>query len=56
MSGKRVTFGRIFWPSLWAALTISVIGFIIWIVVISSVVGGINADKGFSVENKTVLN
>jgi len=55
MSGKRVTFGRIFWPSLWAALTISVIGFIIWIVVISSVVGGINADKGFSVENKTVL-
>ncbi|MGY8926508.1 MAG: S49 family peptidase, partial [Flavobacteriales bacterium] len=35
--------------------TISVIGFIIWIVVISSVVGGINADKGFSVENKTVL-
>ena len=55
MSGKRVTFGRIFWPSLWAALTISVIGFIIWIVVISSVVGGINAEKGFSVENKTVL-
>lgn len=55
MSGKRVTFGRIFWPSLWAALTISVIGFIIWIVVISSVIGGINADKGFSVENKTVL-
>ena len=55
MSGMRVTFGRIFWPSLWAALTISVIGFIIWILVISSVVGGINADKGFSVENKTVL-
>ena len=55
MSGKRVTFGRIFWPSLWAALTISVIGFIIWILVISSVVGGINAEKGFSVENKTVL-
>ena len=29
MSERKVTFGRIFWPSLWAALTVSIIGIII---------------------------
>ncbi len=55
MSERKVSFGRIFWPSLWAALIVSIIGLLIWLLVISSFVGGLDSSKGISVEDKTVL-
>lgn len=41
MTDKKVTFGRIFWPSLLAAFTISIIGIFIWLVVIGSLISGV---------------
>lgn len=54
MTEKRVSFGRIFWPSLWAALTVSVLGLIIWAIIIGSLVSGFDAEP-MSVKDKTVL-
>lgn len=51
MSEKKVTFGRIFWPSLVAAITVSIIGGIIWAIIIGSM---FSVDE-FEVEDKTVL-
>ena len=38
MTDRKVTFGRIFWPSLWAALIVSILGLIIWLIVIGAFV------------------
>jgi len=51
MSEKKVTFGRIFWPSLVAALTISILGGIIWAIII----GSLFSTEEFKVNEKTVL-
>ena len=55
MSERKVTFGRIFWPSLWAALIVSILGVIIWLVVIGSVIGGLDTDTSMKVDKNTVL-
>ncbi len=55
MSERKVTFGRIFWPSLWAALIVSVLGLIIWLLVIGGIISSFSADKGFEVKDKTIL-
>ena len=55
MSERKVTFGRIFWPSLWAALIVSVLGLIIWLLVIGGIISGFTAEKGFEVKDKTIL-
>lgn len=55
MSERKVTFGRIFWPSLWAALTVSVVGLIIWVIVIGAFVGSLDSSTPFKVEPNTVL-
>ena len=55
MSERKVTFGRIFWPSLWAALIVSVLGVIVWLIVIGSVIGSLEGDTGLKVEDHTVL-
>lgn len=34
MTEKKVSFGRIFWPSLWAALIVSILGVLVWVIVI----------------------
>lgn len=54
MTDKKISFGRIFWPSLWAALIVSIIGILIWVIVISSVVSGLEP-KPLTVEENTVL-
>ncbi|NRA11934.1 MAG: signal peptide peptidase SppA [Crocinitomicaceae bacterium] len=48
---KKVTFGRIFWPSLVAALTVSILGGIIWAIII----GSFFSTVPFTVKDKTVL-
>ena len=55
MSENKVTFGRIFWPSLWAALIISIIGTIIWLLVIFGVIGSFSQKSVYSVKDNTVL-
>jgi len=58
MSEKKVTFGRVFWPSLVAALIISIIGTIIWLVAISGLIGSFSefdSSKPYSVKSNSVL-
>ena len=55
MSERKVTFGRIFWPSLWAALIVSVLGLIIWLLVIGGIISSFSADTSFKVKDKTIL-
>ncbi len=55
MTEKKVTFGRIFWPSLWSALIVSILGILIWIIAISSLFSGLDNKKGMNLEDNTVL-
>jgi protease IV len=57
MTEKKITFGRIFWPSLWAALTVSVLGIIIWLIVIGSFFGGLSdiTPSKLNLKDNTVL-
>lgn len=55
MTQKKVTFGRIFWPAFWAALIVSILGLIIWAIVISSAIGGFGKPTTMEVKGKTVL-
>lgn len=52
---KKVTFGRIFWPSFWAALIVSILGLIIWLIVISGIISSFDTDTGLNVKDKTIL-
>lgn len=58
MSEKKVTFGKIFWPSLIAALIMSVVGTVIWLIAISGLIGSFgefDGKKPFSVKSNTIL-
>ena len=55
MTDKKVTFGRIFWPSFWAALIVSILGLIIWLIVISGIISSFESDSGMSIKDKTIL-
>ncbi len=55
MSERKVTFGRIFWPSLWSALIVSILGILIWVIAISSLFGGLEPPKEMKIDEKTVL-
>lgn len=41
MTGKKITFGRIFWPSFVAVLIASFVGLIIFVFVVSGIVGSL---------------
>lgn len=51
---QKIRFGRIFWPSFWAALIVSLLGLIIWLIVISGLVSSFEAEP-MKVQSNTVL-
>lgn len=51
---KKLTFGRIFWPSFWAAIIVSILGLVIWFVVIGVLVKSFEPEP-FTVDDKTIL-
>lgn len=51
---QKIRFGRIFWPSFWAALIVSVLGLIIWLLVISGIITSFET-KPMTVESNSVL-
>lgn len=51
---QKIRFGRIFWPSFWAALIVSVIGLIIWLLVISGIISSFESEP-MSVKSNSVL-
>jgi len=55
MTEKRITFGKIFWPSLVAALIVSVIGSIVFILISVGIISGLSDGKPYSVKENTIL-
>lgn len=57
MTEKKVGFGRIFWPSLVAALIVSILGSIIFVLVVGGFISGLSDMKSepISIKEKTVL-
>lgn len=53
-STQKIKFGRIFWPSFWAALIVSILGLIIWLIVISGIVSSFETPTA-SVKSNSVL-
>lgn len=54
MSEKKVSFGRIFWPSLWSALIVSLLGVLIWVLVMAGLIGSFEVEP-VAVKDNTVL-
>ncbi len=52
---KKVTFGRIFWPSLVAMLIASILGLILFFLILGGVIGGLTETPNYSIKDKTVL-
>jgi protease-4 len=52
---KKVTFGRIFWPSLVAMLIASILGLILFFLILGGVIGGLTESPSYSIEDKTIL-
>lgn len=55
MENNKIKFGKIFWPSLIAALIVSVIGTLIFMVAAGSLIGGLSEKEPYFVKNNTVL-
>lgn len=51
---QKIRFGRIFWPTFWAALIVSVLGLIIWLLVISGIISSFEGEP-MKVESNSVL-
>lgn len=54
MTQRKISFGRIFWPSFWAAIIVSILGAVIWFIVIGIFFSSFEP-KPFEVAEKTVL-
>lgn len=52
---KKVTFGRIFWPSLVAVLIASAIGWLIFALVLGGIVGGLAGEERDTVRSNSIL-
>jgi protease-4 len=55
MKEKKVTFGRIFWPSLVAMLIASILGLILFFLILGGVIGGLTETPSYSIKDKTIL-
>ncbi len=57
MTDKKIGFGKIFWPSLVAALIVSIVGTIIFLLITAGLISGLSDLKPepFTVKEKTVL-
>lgn len=55
MQEKKISFGRIFWPSFWSALVVSILGIIIWVLVIGGFLSSFDKETGLKIDDKTVL-
>ena len=55
MTEKKISFGKIFWPSLVAALIVSIIGSIIFLLISFGIISGLSDGEPYSVKKNTVL-
>ena len=55
MEVNRIKFGKIFWPSLIAALIVSIVGSLIFMMAAGSLISGLSEKEPYTVKNNTVL-
>ena len=57
MSENKITFGKIFWPSLLAIFIMSIIGLFIFVLIIGGIIGSFGefGPKPLSIKNNTIL-
>ena len=54
-SVKKISFGRIFWPTFLAALVVSILGLFIWLMVIFGIIGSLDSTRVYTVKNNSIL-
>jgi protease-4 len=52
---KKITFGRIFWPSLVAVLVSSILGYILFFLILGGIIGGITETPAYTIQDKSIL-
>ncbi len=57
MSEKEntISFKKIFWPTFWAALAVSILGLLIWLLVIAGIIGSLDSTGIYTVKNNSIL-
>ena len=57
MSDNKITFGRVFWPSMVAVLVVSFISLILFFLVLGGIIGGLSdfSPKPMTIKDNTVL-
>jgi protease-4 len=57
MSDNKITFGKLFWPSFLAVFIMSIIGFIIFFLILGGIIGSFGdfGPKPLAIKNNTVL-
>ena len=55
MKEHKISFGKIFWPSFWSAIIVSIIGIIIWIFVLGGLINIFDNSAVFEIKENSVL-
>ncbi len=57
MSDKKISFGRIFWPSFLAVFIMSIVGLILFTLILGGLIGGFSdfGPKPMAIKNNTIL-
>ena len=57
MSDNKITFGKVFWPSFLAVLIMSIVGLLIFFLILGGIIGSFGdfGPKPLAVKDKTVL-
>ena len=55
MKEHKISFGKIFWPSFWSAIIVSILGIIIWIFVLGGLISSLDNSAVFEIKENSVL-
>jgi protease IV len=55
MEERRISFGKVFWPSLVAALIVSIVGIIIFFMGLGGLISSFSEKEPYEIEDQTVL-
>jgi len=55
MKEHKISFGKIFWPSFWSAIIVSILGIIIWVFVLGGLISSLDNSSVFEIKENSVL-
>ncbi len=55
MKEHKISFGKIFWPSFWSAIIVSILGIIIWVFVLGGLISSLDNSAVFELKENSVL-